>query len=71
MLPLLITLQSFFTDAADRLKGEQKGATAVEYGLLVGLIAVAIIGTLVILGPQLDALFTTVTDELPAAPVAP
>ena len=46
---------------------EDRGAAAVEYGLLVGLIAVAIIGTVLILGGQLQTLFQRVTDTL--APV--
>lgn len=45
-----------------------RGATAVEYGLLVGLIAVAIIATLLLLGPRLNGLFQTVLNGLPAAP---
>jgi pilus assembly protein Flp/PilA len=45
---------------------DEEGASAVEYGLLVGLIAVAIVSTLVILGPKLDGLFQDVTDALPA-----
>jgi pilus assembly protein Flp/PilA len=49
----------------DRLQNEEKGATAVEYGLMVGLIAAVIIGTVVILGRQLDGLFTMITDALP------
>ena len=69
MLPLLVTLQ-YVTDGknfvVDRLSREEKGATAVEYGLLVGLIAVAIIATLVLLGPKLDSLFVKVKDGLPA-----
>ncbi|SDD87703.1 Flp family type IVb pilin [Auraticoccus monumenti] len=44
-----------------------RGATAVEYGLLVGLIAVAIIATLLLLGPRLNALFVRVLNGLPAA----
>lgn len=43
---------------------KEDGAAAVEYGLLVGLIAVAIILTVMLLGNQLNALFTTVTDNL-------
>ncbi len=61
----LVTLVAF---AQDRLKRDEKGATAVEYGLLVGLIAVAIIFTVSMLGGQLEALFGEVSDELPAAP---
>ena len=50
----------------DRFEGRKdRGATAVEYGLLVGLIAVAIIGTLIALGPRLDALFQQVLNALP------
>ncbi|MFE7630408.1 Flp family type IVb pilin [Kocuria sp. NPDC057446] len=64
MLPLLITLQNVFFDAKDRLVRNEKGATAVEYGLLVGLIAVAIIGTVALLGPQLNGLFETVNTKL-------
>ena len=58
----LLTLVSF---AEDRLKREEKGATAVEYGLLVGLIAVAIITVVLTLGGKLAALFTTITNALP------
>lgn len=43
---------------------DQKGATAVEYGLMVALIAVAIIVTVTALGGQLNSLFTTVTQAL-------
>jgi len=73
MLSLLITLQTLVTTAKDRLREEQKGATAVEYGLLVGLIAVVIIGVVVLLGPQLANIFQTISDDLPPtpAPAAP
>jgi pilus assembly protein Flp/PilA len=67
----LVTLVSF---AQDRLK-QEKGATAVEYGLMVGLIAVVIIAAVTVLGEQLQALFESIGDELGgaggAAPAAP
>ncbi|MGC0141502.1 Flp family type IVb pilin [Pseudactinotalea sp. Z1732] len=47
-----------FTDRKDR------GATAVEYGLLVGLIAVVIIGAVLLLGGELDRLFSAIADRL-------
>ncbi len=65
MINLYASLVSLVSIAQDRLRREEKGATAVEYGLMVGLIAVAIIVTVGLLGDQLDALFTTVTDALP------
>lgn len=53
----------------DRFEGRRdRGATAVEYGLLVGLIAVAIIVVVATLGDQLANLFQDVSDELPAVP---
>jgi pilus assembly protein Flp/PilA len=42
------------------LVSQDRGATAVEYALLVGLIAVAIIGAVTALGGQLNTLFTQV-----------
>ncbi|KQQ08379.1 Flp family type IVb pilin [Rathayibacter sp. Leaf296] len=71
MLSLLITLQTLVTTTKDRLREEQKGATAVEYGLLVGLIAVVIIGVVVLLGPQLASIFADVSNKLPAAGTTP
>jgi pilus assembly protein Flp/PilA len=44
---------------------DEEGASAVEYGLLVGLIAVVIIVAVTALGNKLDALFTTVTTAMP------
>ena len=38
----------------------EEGATAVEYGLMVALIAVAIITTVTAVGTGLNSLFTTV-----------
>ena len=61
MLTFLITLRSIVTDHMDR---DDKGATAVEYGLMVSLIAVAIIAAVTLLGTQLVAIFTAVTAAL-------
>lgn len=70
MLSLYVSLQSFLTSTKKRLSREETGATAVEYGLLVGLIAVAIIATLLLLGPQLQDLFQKVLDGLTSANAA-
>ncbi len=45
------------------LKNED-GATAIEYGLIASLIAVAIVGALLALGPALSATFNKVTGNL-------
>ena len=65
MTYLFTTVVVLLSNMKDRLENEEKGATAVEYGLMVGLIAAVIIGTVVILGKQLDGLFKMITAALP------
>ena len=43
---------------------KDKGATAVEYGLLVALIAAVIVGVVVTLGGQINTAFETVSNSL-------
>ena len=58
------TLVSLVAFAQDRLKRDEKGATAVEYGLMVGLIAVVIIAAVTLLGTDLKALFEQITAKI-------
>lgn len=55
----------FFSDLRAFLKDES-GASAVEYGLIVGLIAVALIAVLLLVGGDqgLGGLFSTVATEV-------
>ena len=46
---------------------EEEGATAVEYGLLVALIAAVIVGVVAKLGPQVCAGFAAVSGALATA----
>jgi pilus assembly protein Flp/PilA len=64
MLSTFTTLATLVSLAQDRLKREEKGATAVEYGLMVGLIAVVIIVAVTALGGQLSTLFTGIVEDL-------
>jgi pilus assembly protein Flp/PilA len=43
----------------------ERGATAVEYGLMVALIAAVIVAVVALLGEQIQAAFQTVVDALP------
>lgn len=43
---------------------KERGATAVEYGIMVALIAAVIITIVATLGGQLQAMFTDVSNEL-------
>jgi len=56
MKTLLTKIQNFVQD--------EEGATAVEYGLLVSLIAVAIIVAVTTLGGSLSAMFTGVAGKI-------
>ena len=47
-----------------KLRYSEKGATAVEYGLMVALIAVVIIAAVTLLGTTLAARFQTVVQAL-------
>ena len=55
---LLHVVQGRFEGRKDR------GATAVEYGLMVGLIAVVIIAAVTLLGTTLDGLFDSINTAL-------
>lgn len=55
-----------YTSAVKIFK-DDSGATAIEYGLIAGLVSVVCIGALGLMGQQLDALFTRVKDELTKA----
>ncbi len=65
MLHFLVTLQTLI---AERVERNDKGATMVEYGLMVALIAVVCIVAVGLIGERLDAMFDGVANELPAAP---
>jgi pilus assembly protein Flp/PilA len=42
----------------------KKGQGMVEYALLIGLIAIVVIAVLIVLGPQIVALFQKIIDSL-------
>ena len=47
-----------------RFVKDESGATAIEYGLIAALIAVGIIAAAQVLGTQISATFTTVSDAM-------
>jgi pilus assembly protein Flp/PilA len=54
-----------------RFAKNEEGAALVEYGLLVGLIAVVCIAAVQLLGGQINGVFTSITNTLTAAGFAP
>ena len=51
----------------NKLRNNEEGATAIEYGLIAALIAVAAITAMGALGNQLSSTFGTVADEMQTA----
>ena len=64
MVKLYVTLLLFAGDVKDRLRRDDSGATAVEYGLLVGLIAVVIIGAVTFFGGRRRYLVRDVNGQI-------
>ncbi len=50
-----------------RFKNDESGATAIEYGLIAGIVSVVIVSALWLLGPTLTGVF----EDLNAAFTAP
>ncbi|MFM2248565.1 MAG: hypothetical protein RL071_4640 [Pseudomonadota bacterium] len=46
---------------------DESGATAIEYGLIAGLVAVAVIAALTALGGSLNNLFSDISDTVAAS----
>ncbi len=46
------------------LRKDESGATAIEYGLIAGLISVVIIGAVTLVGDDLNNVFTFISDGL-------
>ncbi|MGY5884689.1 Flp family type IVb pilin [Modestobacter lacusdianchii] len=55
--------------AADRLRTvkEEKGASAVEYAILVGAIALVVAAAVLVFGSKLEALFNSITLSTPTS----
>ena len=63
MTSFMVSMMAFVAGVKDRFSSE-KGATAVEYGLLVALIAAVIVGIVATLGGQINTAFTTISGKL-------
>ena len=53
---IMIDVKNFLMD--------EDGQGMVEYGLIIGLVALAVIGALAVLGPKIADMFTNASDQL-------
>jgi pilus assembly protein Flp/PilA len=60
MEKLFIFIQSYFASRED----EDRGATMVEYGILVAVIAVTVMAAAIVLGDAIADLFNTVAGAI-------
>lgn len=60
ILSAMLTIKARFEDQQQK----ERGATAVEYGLLVALIAAVIIAVVALLGQDILEAFNTIEDRL-------
>jgi pilus assembly protein Flp/PilA len=56
-------MQNFFNNLKSLAKDE-RGVTALEYGLIAGLVAVVIVGAVTAMGTKLNGIFTSITASL-------
>ncbi|MCQ6271398.1 Flp family type IVb pilin [Pseudarthrobacter sp. R1] len=64
MTSLMVSMTAYIAGIKDRFTREEKGATMVEYGIMVALIAVIVMIAVGPLGLAIQALFQGVTDDL-------
>lgn len=64
MTGLMVSMLAFVSGIKNRLSDEEKGATAVEYGIMVALIAVVIIGAVTTLGNNLNTAFGDIARQV-------
>lgn len=60
-------MTKFLAGYLGKFRKNEEGVTAIEYGLIAGAIAVAIIAVLLILGDDINNLFTATSDALQQA----
>lgn len=64
LLKMVVAVQLGFADMRDKMRKDDRGVTAVEYGLMVAAIAVAIIVIVFALGGHLSNLFGKVDKSI-------
>jgi pilus assembly protein Flp/PilA len=64
MNQLILRVFAEISSALLKPRDDDRGATAVEYGLMVALIAIVIIGAVTLLGGNLSGLFNKVATSV-------
>ncbi|HRU42282.1 MAG TPA: Flp family type IVb pilin [Candidatus Diapherotrites archaeon] len=60
---MMMRLYNFWYDIKETLK-DKKGQGMVEYALIIGLVAIVVMGALGLMGDEIGLQFDKITDEL-------
>jgi pilus assembly protein Flp/PilA len=64
MLRMVVAVHTGWMDMTEKMRDRERGATAVEYGLMVALIAIVIIAAVTVLGGNLSSLFNKTANSI-------
>jgi pilus assembly protein Flp/PilA len=64
LMNMYVALQTGLLNLRENAADRDRGATAVEYGLMVALIAGVIVLAVTALGAKVQTIFTTVTGQI-------
>ncbi len=64
MNAVMVSMLAFVSGVKNRLANEERGATAVEYGIMVALIAVVVIGAVTAIGTNLNDTFNSISGKI-------
>jgi len=62
---MLNDLRTYMQSLVRQIRNDERGATMIEYGLMVALIAAIIVGIVGTLGGQVQNAFQTVSSQMP------
>ncbi|HEX6988798.1 MAG TPA: Flp family type IVb pilin [Bacillota bacterium] len=68
---MVFAVKTWLSTLVSRLRRDERGQGMVEYGLILALVAVAVIAILGFVGDELEGIFTYVRDQLQGAQQTP
>ena len=60
-------LRKLYFAASITIRGRQEGQTFVEYALILGVLAVALVGSLIVLGGHISGLYDQINVDIQSA----
>lgn len=64
----MLRVSKRLVSVARGLRGDRRGVTALEYGLIAALIAVVIMGSVALIGNKLNTTFNDISNQIAKTP---